>query len=220
MPVYRKGKKYQKEINEATIKRIKGKRVIVKEERWGITATPLRDIYMDFTCNIKGKKVFDFKEEIKKISEKVKNPVIVDWGCGKGTAITELAYNFKNAKCYGFSKEYYAKWEDNIESGVKFIHATAEDFKRYFKNNSIDVLYSYVGLYHLPKQQIIDYIKEIIPKIKKNGFIIFNYSAKKIEEIMHSLKIEGTKIEVWDKNSYLPLDSGFHKIILIRKIKD
>ena len=109
--------------------------------------------------------------------------VVVDWGCGTGRAISSLAIKFKeNVHAFGFSKDSYKEWEEVREA--KLIHAPEEDFFRYFKDESIDALYSHLGLVHLAPlgfdadyglmAKAIDYIARVFRKISRGGVMAFD----------------------------------------------
>lgn len=100
---------------------------------------------------------------------KDKNFIVVDWGCGKGQAITDLASEFPNARAYGFSKHAYPEMKTNEH--VKFIHGEETVFKRYFKNDSVDYMYSNLGLFHV-KPDPLKYVIRILPILKKGGILV------------------------------------------------
>src|SRR3989344_241833 len=130
-------------------------------EEWCVTNTPI--ILIEMFAK------YDIRKHIKTIAKK-RRPMVVDWGCGIGNAIAEIAAEIPKTRCYGFSADSYTEW--NHKKGVKFIHATGEDFSKYFKDGSIDVLYSHLGLLHFFKSKWDQgksadaYIRLIIRKLR------------------------------------------------------
>lgn len=142
MPVYGKGRTGKK--NSATGLKIirlpiKGKkikkRVFKRRSKWTEINNPLREINKTMGINL----IIETKNLFKQKKRKV---VVVDWGCGTGKAITELAAKCqKEANCYGFAQDSYREWKESLS--VKYIQAEAWDFPRYFKDNSIDLMFSF-----------------------------------------------------------------------------
>ena len=93
--------------------------------------------------------LFKGKDFIQERFDKKGEPVIVlDWGCGRGNTITGFAKEYDSKiKAYGFSKDSYKEWQ-KIDN-VKLIHSTDMNLLRYLKNNSVDLIYSRFGLYHM-----------------------------------------------------------------------
>ena len=131
---------------------------------------------------------------IKLVKASHQKPVVVDWGCGKGIAITELAEKIRQAQCFGFSKEFYEDWTGN--NRVKFIHGVAEDFLRYFKNNSIDVAYSFFGLLHSSgnPRTVLRNVLQVISKLKVGGKLIMEKS-RTLEPMLFE-KLDAAKFEI------------------------
>jgi hypothetical protein len=150
------------------------KRVFQRDSHsWPIERTPLRTVMATLRINL-------VREAEKRAKQK--RPVVVDWGCGEGSAITFLAHETKklknSPKLYGFSNRAYSTWAEN--QAVKFIHAPAEDFARYFKDSSIDILYSHQSLHHLPEE----YTLSLIPKLSKRGILVTNEFSTRVIEMM------------------------------------
>lgn len=169
MPVYRKGKR--KVVQQKKIIREKqngdwwqSKRVLIDDPDWPITRTSLKDIEQRL--------MFPISNYTRDLCKKKGSPIIIDWGCGEGVAIAEISRKFPKAKCYGFSDISYKSW--NKVKKAKFIHDTENDFFTYFKDGSIDFLYSNHGLEHLKKAgiKVSDYFKRLIPKMKIGGIFV------------------------------------------------
>lgn len=181
MPIYRKGRTPSTHPeHERSIRRINGKRQLRHILPWTVESTPLEIV----------EKALKYK--IREKIGRLKKPVVVDWGCGKGVAAEAIAKTFPNARVIGFSREFYRNWLAAKESGATFIHAEANDFKMYFKDDSIDIIYSFSGLDRLVMQRsennwditprkaadaeiLVAYLrKQVIPKLKKGGILVMS----------------------------------------------
>jgi len=150
---------------------MRGKRKFIKRRSWGSEGVLIEDT--EFVLGVPLQK---------QVANRCKtgNPVVVEWGCGRGHSIADLARNNPRAKLYGFSKESYREWNKLLNkdpknakkqnTNLKFIHAEADDFFRYFKDNSIDIMFSKLGLCHLAN--FSQYLREVVPKLKVGGIII------------------------------------------------
>ncbi|MBI4043908.1 MAG: class I SAM-dependent methyltransferase [Candidatus Diapherotrites archaeon] len=92
---------------------------------------------------------FNVTHWVLKRYKKVKRPVnVLDWGCGQGTAITELVKRLPSkVNAYGYSKDFYPSWTENPH--VKFIQETHDQVPRFFKKIPLDLILSLAGLHHL-----------------------------------------------------------------------
>ncbi len=155
----------QKLLQRNTTTRVLGTE---QEQSWLYHNTPLKKMQSLLGINLT-QIVAD------KIAVKNKQkPVVVDWGCSNGTAIRSLAKKFEGkAECYGVSHRTYPEWKTNRDSKkVKFIHSTANDFFRYFKDGSIDLFYAHQALLHLPNE--VEYIQKVLPKLSTGGKLVAN----------------------------------------------
>ncbi len=75
----------------------------------------------------------------------------------------------ENVAVYGYSDCSYKEWRNN--RWVKFVHAPTEDSLRYFKDNSLDMVFSHLGLVHLEKK-LPAYLEGLAKKLKVGGRII------------------------------------------------
>ena len=104
--------------------------------------------------------------------------MILDWGCGNARAASEFAKKYgEKAKVYGYSKDSYKEWE-KIDN-VKIIQETKEDLFRYLKPNSVDLIYSYLGLRHVPGvltggKKGREYLDALLEKVSPGGKIVFS----------------------------------------------
>lgn len=105
---------------------------------------------------------------------------VLDWGCGKGTAITQIAMNNRSiVDAYGYSFERYPAWEKN--KFVDFIWEDSHRMLRVFKPGSIDLILSNLGIRWLyselagnPKRGVLlsAYIKKLATKLQRNGGLL------------------------------------------------
>ena len=156
---------------------------------------------------------FPIREFIKnKYAAGNNKPVVVDWGCGSGCAIQQIARQIPKAKCIGFSEKRYLEW--NKHSDAEFIQAVEKDFFRYFKDNSIDFLFSHLGIEHLKNPA--EYVQKIIPKLKVGGTIALMPSLE--EKIRLSGIIKGQRDNPFvQENSHIQIQYLPGTILILRK---
>ena len=134
-----RGELYEGLWNEDEIIRLSGKRVFIEGGPWGSVSADIGVV--ERSCG-------PIRDAIRERIEAGENsPVVVDWGCGNGTALTQIAREIPAAKCYGLSDQFFDAWKENTHA--TFIHATVDDFGRYLKPNSVDIAFSRLGIVHL-----------------------------------------------------------------------
>jgi len=112
------------------------------------------------------------KEALEFVTKLKRKPVIVDWGCERGRAIKELSNAPEltgRVKAYGFGDLARKEWLNKDAAGVTFIHSPAEDFRRYFKDKSIDIIYSLAGIEHV---ESAEYVRSLLPKLTVGGKLV------------------------------------------------
>lgn len=84
---------------------------------------------------------------INKRNRKTGKPVVVlDWGCKDGKGIIEFAHKYLDrVQAYGFSIDNHAAWTKT--NFVKFIWNDPYRLLRYFKKESVDLIYSHFGFW-------------------------------------------------------------------------
>lgn len=103
---------------------------------------------------------------------------VLDWGCGKAVAIQALAEKFgSKVEAYGFSKDSYRSWK--VVENAKLIHATADGLLRYIKPGSMDLIYSYLGLYH---HHPAPYISKLVTRLRPGGKLVFDMPGRAATE--------------------------------------
>jgi len=159
MPVYGKGRKI-KPTQRGKIERIEGEIKVEKIAGYILENSSLRKVEKNLYFNISG--------FVKDLIDNGKKPVVMDWGCAKGKAAAQLGKKFSETKVFGVSDVAYKSWKRS--KNVNFIHETKEDALRYFKNGSIDLIYSHYGLSWI--KEIDPYLEKLLPKLKKGGKLV------------------------------------------------
>ena len=106
-------------------------------------------------------------------------PVIVEFGPGKGLMINQLS-KLGEAEYYGFANLSDPDWMNH--RNVKYIQEPVEKFNNYFKEDSIDFLFSATGLAHT--QPFDQTIRNTLPVLRPNGKLItdfFTYEGSAFE---------------------------------------
>lgn len=114
---------------------------------------------------------------------------VLDWGCGKGTAITQIAMNNRSTvDAYGYSFERYPAWKKN--KFVDFIWEDGHRLLRVFKPGSIDLILSNLGIRWMysdlagrPERAVLlsAYIKKLAVKLKRNGGLLVAQIPSEVE---------------------------------------
>lgn len=182
MPVFGKASKARsrtrekrRQFIEKAIYRERGskRRYYGERVKWGVENSSMEKIETMLPL------IFEEGNFIEERFRQKKKPVVVlDWGCGNGLAIKQFAKKYgKKIRAYGFAKDSYKEWLKT--RSVKFIHATANDLLRYLKDDSVDLVYSYLGLRFMfgttsksAMQKGISYTKKLLKKIKPGGKIV------------------------------------------------
>lgn len=108
---------------------------------------------------------------------------ILDVGCGTGRMLPGIFSIKKNIEYFGLdtSKEMIQHLKEKakrlgIEKKVKIKISDAT--KMPFKDNSFDIVFSYHVLWHIPKKDQKEMVKEMRRVCKKGGFIVFDILNK------------------------------------------
>lgn len=126
--------------------------------------------------------------------------MIVDWGCGAGHTLVQLARwleaeNITCVKLYGFANEIHPDWQYAPEN-ITFIWDVAENLPMYFNKRTVDFIYSIAGLYYLFLPEYDEHDEDMVAYFKKhqfNGRLFKNYShtEKHLEQLSAIMKADG-----------------------------
>ena len=90
----------------------------------------------------------------------------------------------------GFSNIAFPNWAK--EKNARLIQATKEDLLKYVKNNSLDLIFSHLGLTFVKDQ---NYILKLAVKLKPGGILVSDgYTAS--PQAWKELESKGFKVEV------------------------
>ncbi|MFH1478247.1 MAG: hypothetical protein ABIG92_00545 [Candidatus Omnitrophota bacterium] len=163
------------------------------QQNWPYTYSDLNIVDSNFGIDI-----FDMIEK-KSDSEPDKTFTVVDWGCGAGIALNDIAKKLKekginNVRLIGFADQYHSAWEKADES-ITFILDEAKALPKYRDVlKSPYLIYSFMGLRHLIGKNIddhsdySDYIMELTDNLSKDGKIITEYDRSKYERVYEHIK--------------------------------
>lgn len=181
MPIYGKGRVERKSNDRHPIKTAHIREQIEDGPRkrrrtrwvlyeWTVFHTPLSRISADLN--------FDIPSWVKRKLEHKPHVNVLDWGCGSGVAATQLSEQLgSKVNVYGYGDMPHPTWARN--SRVKFIWQDHETMLRYFKDRSLDLIYSRLGLYQMLKDTIplgerVSYFARLSRKLYKNGVLVTN----------------------------------------------
>jgi len=166
--------------------------------------------------DIESRLAFPLRRFLDKTFKQDKPFVLVDWGCGIGNAISNLAAKFPKAETYGFSMHSYKEWLGN--KNTKFILSRDSRFRRYFKKESVDVIYSHLGFFHLPNS--FEHVKVILPCLKKGGILITDIPGDSLK--LKSIELDGMKFsikeKIWEEPSKDFLTPTHRHVVVVRRI--
>lgn len=79
---------------------------------------------------------------------------VLDWGCGEGTALLDLAHSMhakgiRNLRLVGLSDAYFHAWQNVYSNEVTFILDHADNLHHYLSEGEVDFIYSHYGMYYV-----------------------------------------------------------------------
>ncbi len=119
---------------------------------------------------------------------------VVDLGCGPGKAITTLSRKLgPKVDAIGFDHKLYHTWIK--EKRTRFVHEQIESFHRFFPKDSLDMIYSHHGAYHILETkngaERLEQLGKIIQSLRKGGIFVSNidrFSPKQLGEMLAYLQ--------------------------------
>ncbi|HQL41301.1 MAG TPA: methyltransferase domain-containing protein, partial [Candidatus Omnitrophota bacterium] len=109
-----------------------------------------------------------------------KELIVVSWGCGQGVELRQMEEELKNrgihnVRLFGFANIYFPSWAQG-DSQITWILDDASRFAEYFKDGEIDLMFSFIGLFHVrPFDRHRQYMESIASKIGPKGTVVYDY---------------------------------------------
>lgn len=162
---------------------------------WNIEHSPLSRVNQNLGVEL--------QTEVEHLSRTRKGLIrVLDWGCGSGLALNQLVSRIEGRRiaAYGYDNQSHRSWLRNPR--VKFIQEDATQLLRYLKRNSMDLIFSHHGLYHLFKSNpagATAYMIELAQRLRGGGMLITNFKQlSMIEPHLDSLRasLPGYRVSV------------------------
>lgn len=145
--------------------------------------------YVQWTLNLKKiseRHGVNYRELIQNVVQRAnsekRKAIIIEFGPGKGAAIDQASKEVRGkAKFFGFGDCADNAWVGHKK--VNYIQATAEEFRNYFLKNSVDALFSHMGLAHATNFDLT--LKEILPCLRTGGVLktdVFTETKSRFKE--------------------------------------
>ena len=144
--------------------------------------TRLEDINKNFSVD---EYACDLAEEI--ITRLKNRPeeiiTVLDWGCGDGDLLDDIAAElqkregpavFEHVALIGFADMFSPEWKYKSRQ-IKFILDDMSNLSRYFADQSVDIMYSYLGIMHPDSRDYKRHMLEMLPVFRKDAHIIHDY---------------------------------------------
>lgn len=160
----------------ARVRMEKGARVL-REGSWKITHTPLARM----NENYGGLKVEDAIRLARTHFPTIQLNT-VEWGCGAGDALFELAHRFNNTglRFIGLSGDQYNQWALR-KKRIEFYNDAGENFDRYFRfGKKIHCMFSQNGLTRLSDSELHTHMEKLAPRFEHGGILLMEAGFEKI----------------------------------------
>ena len=144
-----------------------------------------------------------------------KNKVVADLCCGTGSYLKVIKNQVKHIFGIDFSSNMLNLLKASLnKNDLKKVTLLEEDVgKISLKNKSIDFLFAYTSLYHIPHQNKV--LKEISRVLKKDGICVLEFGN--INSLNTIVSEEQHKTEAWAKPYHIPM-SEMKKLLKERRI--
>ncbi len=169
----------------------RSKKVVLKsvsKDHWGTTNTPFRLVNEHI-----GEYKWQLKEKLYKLARTRPNSVVIDWGCGEGSAAKTVAELFPDLKVIGFSDIAYNGWKKRTPKNLEYLHTTKEALERYLSVNKIKVglIFSNLGLTHLTGTEFVNHLIGLRKSLILGGTVLFESNYKLDGNLLSLLKEKG-----------------------------
>lgn len=153
MPIFNKStvvskrKRLKRIVNKFADTRGPKKKIVFRRpaRAWGFEKTNFNRIDFYFGGAL--------SKEINSLVSSSKSKVrILDWGCGRGVALADLAKILPANKVslIGFSADTYPEWLSlSKKKNIIFLNSSAPVLERYLRSHPVDLIFSNLGLVHL-----------------------------------------------------------------------
>lgn len=116
-------------------------------------------------------------KELKLLNKKFQNQKlnVLDWGCGAGACLFDLAYLFPKINFHGMSSYGYKSYQDaKNHSNLTFYQTFHTAFLRLAKKKKMkfQLIYSYSGLVHLERAELLKHLIDLRGVLTVGGKIL------------------------------------------------
>ncbi|MCM8781079.1 MAG: hypothetical protein NC908_04065, partial [Candidatus Omnitrophica bacterium] len=129
----------------------------------------------------------DIVGEVMYLASRRTRGVVLDWGCGSGRALREVAWNLyreglSNVDLFGLSNMFFSDWHRyGSPLKITYILDTENNLPIYFKKRKISIIYSHFGIHNLfRKGSFYKHLKQISHLLNSGGIIIHNGFNRRI----------------------------------------
>ena len=159
------------EWDTKNVTNLKGEPTPPAKVGWGITNTSLDEVEKTLNFSVIPH-IFGLIKRYPK-----KKFVVIAMGCGRGRAANDLVKRLnrlkvKNVKVYGVSDLYFPDWSRT--RGVEYIFDRFHNLYKYLEEDSVGVVFSHFGLYHISGDATVDLLVSLSPYIMDGGIVITN----------------------------------------------
>ena len=102
----------------------------------------------------------------------VPGPAILDFGCGTGYTVEQLAKRFPKAQLFGFDTSR----ESIVQAASRGIHRATfthgDEYPLPYKDASFDAIYSNGTFHHIPPPERAQWMKELARILKRKGLLV------------------------------------------------